>query len=108
MKKPVRVEAAGENPSLTGEFLGEIHKVLEQNYPPKNQHHMDPVCLWVAEEVTERLQRAEEGALTPPGPLPHIERHNEAKWVALHWQIPKVPPLIHHICTETKENTLRK
>ena len=37
---PVGVEAAGEIPSLTGEFVGETHRVLEhtQTHPPRNQH----------------------------------------------------------------------
>ena len=37
MKTPVGVEvAAGETPSLTGEFVGETHSVLErtQTHPP--------------------------------------------------------------------------
>ena len=31
--KPVEVEAAGETPSLTGEFVGETHRVLEGHKP---------------------------------------------------------------------------
>ena len=40
LKKPVGIEAAGENPSLTGEFIREIHRVLEctQAHTPGNQH----------------------------------------------------------------------
>ena len=54
-------EAVGEIPSLTGEFIGETHRVLEhtQNHPPGNQHEKGPICLWVVEEVTESLPRAE-------------------------------------------------
>ena len=55
LKKPVGVEEAGETPSLTEEFIGETHRVLEgmQNHPPENQYQKGPICLWVVEEVTE-------------------------------------------------------
>ena len=56
LKSPVGVEAAaGETPSLTGEFIGETHRVLEhpQNHPPRNQHQKGPISLWVVGEVTE-------------------------------------------------------
>ena len=45
-KKSVRVEVVGETPSLTGEFVGKTHRVLEhtQNHPPRNQHLQGPVC----------------------------------------------------------------
>ena len=38
LKKPVGVEVAGETPSLTGEFVGETHRVLEctQAHLPRN------------------------------------------------------------------------
>ena len=73
--------AAGETPSLTGEFIGETHRVLEctQAHPPRNQHQKGPICLWVAEEVTESHQRAEQVALFPLGPLPYIQRHSAVK-----------------------------
>ena len=75
MKTPVGVEtAAGETPSLTGELIGETHRVLEhtQTHPPGNQHQKGTICLWVAGEVTENWQRAEQAPLFPLGPLPHI------------------------------------
>ena len=67
------VEVAGETPSLTGEFVGETHRVLEhtQTHPPGNQHQKSPIYLWVAEEVTENRQRAEQAALFPLRPLHH-------------------------------------
>ena len=48
-KKHVGVEVAGETPSLTGEFIGKTHRVLEgtQNHPPGNQYQKGPICLWV-------------------------------------------------------------
>ena len=45
--KTVGIEAAaGETPSLTGEFIGENHRVLEhtQTHPPGNQHQKGPIC----------------------------------------------------------------
>ena len=78
------VETAGKIPSLTGEFIGETHRVLEytKTHPPRNQHQKGPIHLWVVEKVTERQWRAEQAALFPLGPLPNIEFHNAAKRVA--------------------------
>ena len=85
----------GETPSLTGEFIGETHRVLEctQAHPPTNQHQKAPICLWIVEEVTESQLRAEQAASFPLRPLFHIQRHNAAEWDVPPWQIPKVPPL---------------
>ena len=85
MKTPMGVEAAaGDTPSLTGEFIGEINRFLHiPAHPPGNQHQKDPIGLWVAGKVTENRQRAEQVALFPLGPLPHIQSHNVATWVAL-------------------------
>ena len=87
--------AAGETPRLTGEVVGETHRGLEraQAHPPGNQHQRGPLCLWVVEEVTESWQRAEQAALFPFRPRPHIQHHNAATWVALPQQIAKIPPL---------------
>ena len=54
-KIPVRAEVVEKIPSLTGEFVGETHRVLEytQNHPPWNQHQKGPICLWVVAKVTE-------------------------------------------------------
>ena len=71
---------AGETPSLTGEFVGETHRVLEhiQTHPPGDQPQKGPICLWVVGEVTETGTRAEQVALFPLRPLPHIQSHNTA------------------------------
>ena len=56
--------AVGENASLTGEFVGGAHGVLEhaQGHPPGNQHQHSTsegtICLWVVAEVTESGARA--------------------------------------------------
>ena len=49
------VVAAGETPSLTGEFVGGARGVLEctQTHQPGNQHQQGPICWWVMEEVIE-------------------------------------------------------
>ena len=54
------VAVAGETPSLAGEFLGDIHRVLEytQAHTPRNQHQKGPILLCVA-EVTESQLRDE-------------------------------------------------
>ena len=81
------VAAVGETPSLTGDFTGETHKVLEctQTHPPGNQHQKGPICLWVAEEVTESWLRAEQLALSLLGPLPHRQHHSMPTRVAPPW-----------------------
>ena len=87
LKTPVGIEAAGETPSLTGEFTGETHRVLErtQNHRSRNQHQKGPICLQVVGEVTENRQRAEQVALFPLRPLLHREHKNVMMWVASPW-----------------------
>ena len=68
------VEAAGETPSLTGEFLAETNGVVEhtQAHSPMNQHHKGSIWLWVAGEVTENQQRVEQvGTVPSQTPPPH-------------------------------------
>ena len=77
LKKPVGVAAVGEAPSLTEEFVGETHRVLgcTQTHTPGNRHQKGPICLWVVGELTESQPRAQQVALFPLGPLPHIQHH---------------------------------
>ena len=77
----------GETPSLTEEYTRKTQGVLEriQAHPPGNQRQKSPICLWVAEEVTESWLRAEQAALFPLRPLPHIQLHSTAMWVAPPW-----------------------
>ena len=84
-EKPVGVVVVGETPTLTREFIGETHRVLEhtQTHPPRNQHQKGSICLWTLEKVTESPWRAEQAALLPLGPLPHI--HNCSDVVAPPW-----------------------
>ena len=86
------VEAAGETPSLTGEFIGETYRGLEctQAHPPRNQHQKGPICLWVMGEVIESLPRAKQVVMFPLRSLPHIQHHNAVTWVATPWQIPNM------------------
>ena len=73
LKTPVGVEAAaGETPSLTGEFLGETHRGLEraQAHPLGNQRQKGPIWLWVAEGLTNIQQRVEQAPLLSLGPSP--------------------------------------
>ena len=67
------VEAAvGEIPSLTGEFIGESHGVLErtQTNPLGKQYQKGRISLWVVEGVTESTQRVEQAPLILIGPHP--------------------------------------
>ena len=52
LKTPVGVEAVGETPSLTGELVGETHRVLEctQTHTPENQNQEGPICLGGGED----------------------------------------------------------
>ena len=79
--------AVGETPSLTGEFAGETHRVLEctQTHPPENQHQKGPICLLEVGEVTESQPRAKQVALFPLRSLPHRQHHNTVTWVAPPW-----------------------
>ena len=90
---------------MAGESIGEIHRVLEctQTHPHGNQHQKGPVCLWVAGKVTESQPRAKQAALFPLFPLPHIQCHNTAIWVAPPWRIPKPPPLTMYQVHQDKE-----
>ena len=94
-EKPVGVAAVGEATSLTGEFIGKTHGVLEhtQTHTSRNQQRKGPICLWVVGEVIESGLRTKQVVLFPLGPLPHIQYHNAARWVPLPWQISKAPPL---------------
>ena len=71
-KKPVTVDVAEEAPSLTGEFVGETHRVLEcpQTHPLGKKHQKGPLCFWVVEGVIEIRQRVEQVPLLPLGPSP--------------------------------------
>ena len=83
----MRVAAAGETPSLIGEFIGETHRILErtQTHPPGNQQQKGLICLRVVEEVTESHLRAKQVALFPLGSLPHRQHRNTLMWVTLPW-----------------------
>ena len=49
--------------------------------------------MWVVGGVTESRQRVEQAPLLPIGPLPHVQPHSAASWVAPPWRTPKAPPL---------------
>ena len=68
-------------------------RTCTQTHPPGNHQQKGPICLWVAEEVTESPPTAEQVALFPLRPLPNIQCHKPALWVSAPWQIPKVLPL---------------
>ena len=80
LKKSVGVEEVGETPRFRGEFIGETYRVTEctQNHPPGNQDQKGLIHLGVVEEVTESWPRAEQAALFPLRPLPHLLYHNAA------------------------------
>ena len=80
-------EAVGETSSLTGEFVRETHRILEhtEDHPPKNHHQKGTISFGVVGQVTERRERTEQVGLFPLGPLPHIQHHNAATWVAPPW-----------------------
>ena len=67
------IVVVGGTPSLTGEFIGETHRLLEhtQTHPSGNQYQKGPICLWVVGEVTEIWLRVEQVPLFPLRPLLH-------------------------------------
>ena len=73
MKTPVGVEGVAKTPSLTGEVVGETHRVLErtQTHPPRNQHQKGPICLWAAGEVTESRGELSKRHCSLSDPPPH-------------------------------------
>ena len=66
------IAVGGETPSLTREFVGETHRVLEhtQTHQPRNQHQKGPINLWVVGKVTESEVRAKQAELFPLRPPP--------------------------------------
>ena len=54
-EKNCEVAVVGETPSLIGESIGSVHRVLECTKPhlPWNQPQKGAICLWVVGEVTE-------------------------------------------------------
>ena len=97
--------AAGETPSLTGEFTGETHGVLEctQTHPPQNQHQEGPICLQAVGEVTESRARAEQTALFPLWPLPHIQCHKQQSGLPHPGEYLRFYPLQSNTCAKTKK-----
>ena len=91
--KPMGVARVGETPSLIGESIGGAHGALEhtQAHPPGNQYQHSALKGTI--EGAESGVRAKQAALVPLLPLPHMQHHNEVKWVALPWRTPKAPPL---------------
>ena len=73
------------------------------NHPPGIQHQKSPICLWVAGEVTESWQRAEQAALFPLRPLPQMLRHNSALWVSLLCEYLRLHCLQHNRYAWTKK-----
>ena len=102
------VAVVGETSSLTGEFIGETHRVLEhtQNHPSRNQHQKGPICLWVLEEVTKTQLKAEQAPLfplrTPPPPHQLIQHRNAATWVVSPGEYFRFHPLQYNSPVETK------
>ena len=52
--------------------------------------------------MVERRQRAEQAALFPLGPLPHIQHHNASPWVPPPDEYLRLHPSLCNRCTETK------
>ena len=105
LQKPVGVAVAGETPSLTGECIGETHRVLEctQTHPPKNQRKKGPICLYVAGEVTESQRRATQVALFPLRPLPKYSATIRKRGLPRPGKYLRVCPLKRNRCTQTKK-----
>ena len=99
-------EAAGETPSLKGEFIRESHRVVEctQAHPPGNQHQKGRICLWVAGEVTEKWQRAEQVPLFPLRPFPTYSITKQPHGLPCPGEHLRLYPLLHNRQAETKKH----
>ena len=101
----------GETPSLTGEFVGETHRVMEytQTNPPGNQHQKGPICSWVSGKVTESQPKPEQVALFPLGPLSHRPCHNcTTEGCSAPYHVTSTPRQKKHGPNERTDQTSRK
>ena len=76
-KRSVGIVAVGETPSLTEEYVGETHRVLNcvQTHLPANQHLNGTNRLWEVRNVTESGTRAQQAALShPPHTAPRCSK----------------------------------
>ena len=74
MKKPVGLEVAEETPNLTGVCWRHPQGPRMYTNPLTQESAPEgPICVWVEEEVTKCWLRAEQVALFPLRPLPHIQ-----------------------------------
>ena len=72
IKKTMGVAAVGETPSLTGDFIGETHRVLvhRQTYLLRNQHQKGSICLPVVGVMTSSQLRVESWHCSLLDPFP--------------------------------------
>ena len=72
------VAAAGETPNLTGQYVGETHRVLgctQTTHQGISTRRAQFACEQ-SREVNESLLRAEQLVLFPLRPLPYIQCHS--------------------------------
>ena len=97
---------ARETASLTGEFIGEAHRVLEctKTQPPGNQHQKGPICLWIVEEVTESQPRAQQVSLFPLWTLPTYSSTTQQCGLPHLGEYLRLHPLQRNRYAKTKKN----
>ena len=97
--------ASGETPSLTGEFVGETHRVLEctQAHPPGNQHQKGPLCLWVAEGVTAIQWRVDWAPLLHLGLSPTYSITAQQPALPRPCEHLKLHPFTEQVCGDKKK-----
>ena len=106
--KPLDVKTCGswssrETTNLTGEFVGETHRVLEgtQSHPPGNQHQKDLICLWVVGEVTECWRKPSKWHCSLSDPSPTYSTIMKQHMLPHPGEYQKLHPLQCNRCTKT-------
>ena len=96
----------GETPSLTGEYIGETHRVLEctQTHPLGNQHQKTAIYLWVVggERLkAERKLRKWHCSISDPSPTYSATTYQLGLPCLGKYLRPR--PLLCNRCTKTKK-----
>ena len=95
LKTPVGVEAAaGEIPSLTGEFVGDPQGPRAYTSPPTRESALEGPTLLVGSGGSDwKPEESRASTIAPSQTLPHVQHHSPVTSVTPPWWTPKAPPL---------------
>ena len=106
LKTPVGVEAAaGDTPSLTGEFVGETQGPRTYTNPSTQEAAPEGPDLTVGSRGSDwKPAESRTSTNAPYQPLPHrLQCHSAALSITLPWWIPKAPPPLCNRGAKTKK-----